>query len=137
MLFHTWPFALFFIIFYPTYLALKNTRLRFPWLLASSYFFYACFNPLYLILISYSTLLDYIIVMRMEKSSRRKMWLSISVINNLGLLGFFKYGLFITDNINLLLSSLKIPFVLASPGILLPVGISFYIFQSMSYTIDF
>ena len=45
MLFHTWPFALFFIIVYPAYLVLKNTRLRFPWLLASSYFFYACFNP--------------------------------------------------------------------------------------------
>jgi len=137
MLFHTWPFALFFIIVYPAYLALKNTRLRFPWLLASSYFFYACFNPLYLIIISYSTLLDYIVVMRMEKSTRRKMWLSISVVNNLALLGFFKYGGFITDNINLLLSSLKIPYALASPGILLPVGISFYIFQSMSYTIDY
>ncbi|MBC8468753.1 MAG: MBOAT family protein [Planctomycetes bacterium] len=137
MLFHTWPFALFFIIVYPAYLALKNTRLRFPWLLASSYFFYACFNPLYLIIISYSTLIDFFVVMKMEKSPRRKMWLSISVINNLGLLGFFKYGGFITDNLNLLLSSLKIPYALASPGILLPVGISFYIFQSMSYTIDY
>jgi D-alanyl-lipoteichoic acid acyltransferase DltB (MBOAT superfamily) len=137
MLFHTWPFALFFIIFYLAYLALKNTKLRFPWLLAASYFFYACFNPLYLILISYSTLLDYLVVMRMEKSTRKKFWLSISIINNLGLLGFFKYGAFVTDNINLLLSSLKIPFAIASPGILLPVGISFYIFQSMSYTIDF
>jgi len=137
MLFHTWPFALFFIIVYPAYLALKNTKLRFPWLLASSYFFYACFNPLYLIIISYSTLVDYLVVMKMEKSSRRKMWLSFSVINNLLLLGFFKYGGFVTDNINLLLTSFKIPYVLASPGILLPVGISFYIFQSMSYTIDF
>jgi len=73
----------------------------------------------------------------MEKSTRRKMWLSISIINNLALLGFFKYGGFVTDNLNLLLSSLKIPYALASPGILLPVGISFYIFQSMSYTIDY
>ncbi len=137
MLFHTWPFALFFIIVYPAYLALRNTRLRFPWLLAASYFFYACFNPLYLIIISYSTLVDFFVVMKMEKSPRRKMWLSISVINNLGLLGFFKYGGFVTDNINLLLSSLKMPYEIASPGILLPVGISFYIFQSMSYTIDF
>jgi alginate O-acetyltransferase complex protein AlgI len=137
MLFHTWPFALFFIIVYPTYLALKNTKLRFPWLLASSYFFYACFNHLYLLIISYSTLIDYFVVMRMEKSQRRKMWLSISVINNLALLGFFKYGGFVTNNINFLLSSLKIPYELAAPGILLPIGISFYIFQSMSYTIDF
>ncbi len=137
MLFHTWPFALFFIIVYPTYLALKNTRLRVPWLLAVSYFFYACFNPLYLILISYSTLLDYIVVMKMSKSTRRKMWLSISIVNNLGLLSFFKYGGFVTDNLNLLLSSLGIPYALPAPGILLPVGISFYIFQSMSYTIDY
>jgi alginate O-acetyltransferase complex protein AlgI len=137
MLFHTWPFALFFIIVYPAYLALKNTRLRVPWLLAASYFFYACFNPLYLILISYSTLLDYIVVMKMAKSTRRKMWLSISIVNNLGLLSFFKYGGFVTDNLNLLLSSLGIPYVLPAPGIILPVGISFYIFQSMSYTIDY
>jgi len=137
MLFHTWPFALFFIIVYPAYLALKDTRLRLPWLLAASYFFYACFNPLYLILISYSTLLDYIVVMKMAKSARRKMWLSISIVNNLGLLSFFKYGGFVTDNLNLLLSSLGIPYALPAPGIILPVGISFYIFQSMSYTIDY
>ncbi len=137
MLFHTWPFALFFIIVYPAYLALKNTRLRVPWLLAVSYFFYACFNPLYLILISYSTLLDYTVVMKMSKSTRRKMWLSISIVNNLGLLSFFKYGGFVTDNLNLLLSSLGIPYALPAPGILLPIGISFYIFQSMSYTIDY
>jgi alginate O-acetyltransferase complex protein AlgI len=137
MLFHTWPFALFFIIVYPAYLVLKDTRLRLPWLLAASYFFYACFNPLYLILISYSTLLDYIVVMKMSKSARRKMWLSISIVNNLGLLSFFKYGGFVTDNLNLLLSSLGIPYALPAPGILLPVGISFYIFQSMSYTIDY
>jgi alginate O-acetyltransferase complex protein AlgI len=137
MLFHTWPFALFFIIIYPAYLALKNTRLRVPWLLAASYFFYACFNPLYLILISYSTLLDYTVVMKMDKSARRKMWLFISIVNNLGLLGFFKYGGFVTDNLNYLLSSLGIPYVLPAPGIILPVGISFYVFQSMSYTIDY
>ncbi|MBA7484038.1 hypothetical protein ES707_19558 [subsurface metagenome] len=137
MLFHTWPFALFFIIVYPAYLALKNTRLRVPWLLAVSYFFYACFNPLYLILIAYSTLLDYTVVMKMAKSTRPKMWLSISIVNNLGLLSFFKYGGFVTDNLNLLLSSLGIPYGLPAPGILLPIGISFYIFQSMSYTIDY
>jgi len=137
MLFHTWPFALFFIIVYPAYLALKNTKLRVPWLLAISYFFYACFNPLYLILIAYSTLLDYAVVMKMAKSTRRKMWLSISIVNNLGLLSFFKYGGFVTDNLNLLLSSLGIPYGLPAPGILLPIGISFYIFQSMSYTIDY
>ncbi len=137
MLFHTWPFVLFFLIVYPTYLAVKGTRLRLPWLLAASYFFYACFNPLYLILIAYSTLLDYTVVAIMEKGRRRKMWLSISIVNNLALLSFFKYGGFVTENLNVLLSSLGIPYAIPAPGIFLPVGLSFYIFQSMSYTIDY
>ena len=137
MLFHTWPFVLFFLIVYPTYLAVKGTRFRLPWLLAASYFFYACFNPLYLVLIAYSTTLDYTVVAIMEKGRRRKMWLSISIVNNLALLSFFKYGGFVTENLNALLSSLGIPYAIPAPGIFLPVGLSFYIFQSMSYTIDY
>jgi D-alanyl-lipoteichoic acid acyltransferase DltB (MBOAT superfamily) len=125
------------MVVYPVYLILKGTRFRLPWLLAASYFFYACINPLYLILISYSTLLDFTVVTRMAKSPRRKMWLSISIINNVGLLGFFKYAGFVTENLNTLLSSLNISYTIAEPGFLLPVGISFYIFQSMSYTIDY
>jgi alginate O-acetyltransferase complex protein AlgI len=137
MLFHTWAFALFFLVFYPVYLLVKYTRLKLPWLLAASYFFYACFNPLYLFLIGYSTLVDYTVVQRMAKSPHRKMWLSVSIINNIILLGFFKYGAFVTDNLNALLSSLNISYALPEPGFLLPVGISFYVFQSMSYTIDY
>ncbi|MFH1719564.1 MAG: MBOAT family O-acyltransferase [Planctomycetota bacterium] len=137
MYFHTWPFALFFLIVYPAYLALKGTRLRVPFLLVASYFFYGWLNPLYLVLITYSTALDYIVVARMAKSRRRKSWLAVSIVNNLGLLGFFKYGTFVTDNLNILLSSLGIPYVLPAPGMLLPVGLSFYTFQSMSYTIDY
>ena len=137
MLFHTLPFVLFFLVVYPIYLVLKGTRFRLGWLLAASYFFYAWLNPLYLVLILYSTLVDYTVVTRMARSSRRKMWLSISIANNVVLLGFFKYGGFVTDNLNVLLSSLKIPYAIPTPGILLPVGISFYVFQSMSYTIDY
>jgi len=137
MLFHTWPFALFFLVVYPVYIVLKDTRFRLPWLLAASYFFYACFNPLYLILIAYATLLDYTVVTRMAKSPRRKMWLSVSIINNIGLLGFFKYAGFVTENLNVLLSSLNISYAIPEPGFLLPIGISFYVFQSMSYTIDY
>ena len=73
----------------------------------------------------------------MEKSERRKAWLSVSIVNNIALLSFFKYGGFVTDNINSLLSILHIPYAIPAPGMLLPVGISFYVFQSMSYTIDF
>ena len=137
MLFHTWPFALFFIVLYPTYLIIKNTRLRLPLLLAASYFFYACFNPLYPILILYSSLVDYAVVTAMEKWGRSRIWLLMSIVNNLGLLSFFKYGAFITDNINALLSWLGIPYIVPQPGILLPVGLSFYTFQSMTYTIEY
>lgn len=136
MYFHTWSFALFFLVVYPTYLALKNTKFRLPFLLAASYFFYGWLNPLYVVLIAYSTILDYIVVARMAKSRRKKPWLAVSIANNLGLLGFFKYGAFVTDNLNLLLSSLHVPYAVPAPGILLPAGLSFYIFQSLSYTID-
>lgn len=137
MLFHTWPFALFFIVLYPTYLIIKNTRLRLPLLLAASYFFYACFNPLYPILILYSSLVDYAVVTAMEKWGRSRIWLLMSIVNNLGLVSFFKYGAFITDNINALLSWLGISYIVPQPGILLPVGLSFYTFQSMTYTIEY
>ena len=137
MLFHTWPFVLFFAIVYPVYLFLKKTRFGLLWLLLASYFFYAWINPLYVILILYATVVDYTVAARMEKSSRRKTWLAVSVVNNIVLLGFFKYADFIIGNLNILLSSLNFPYEIVSPGLLLPVGISFYVFQSMSYTIDF
>jgi D-alanyl-lipoteichoic acid acyltransferase DltB (MBOAT superfamily) len=137
MLFHTWTFALFFVILYPIYLTLRNTRLRLPLLLAASYFFYGCFNPLYPILILYSSLVDYAVVRAIQRWGRSRIWLAISIVNNLGLLSFFKYGAFITDNANALLSWLGIPYVVPAPGILLPVGLSFYTFQSLTYTIEY
>lgn len=137
MLFHTWPFLLFFLIVYAGYLALKRTPYWIHWLLVASYFFYGWWNPLYLLLIVYSTVLDYVVVIVMERSQRKKFWLLVSIVNNLLLLGFFKYAKFATENINSLLSQTGVAFHLSAPDILLPVGISFYTFQSMSYTIDF
>jgi len=149
MLFHTWTFILFFLIFYPVYLVVKGTRLRVPWLLAASYVFYGWWNPLYLVLILWSTSVDYLAVVAMARSRRAptdqpsvgarwsRPWLAVSAVNNLGLLGFFKYGGFVTDNVNGLLAGLNVPYELPAPGFLLPVGISFYVFQSMSYTIDY
>jgi len=90
MLFHTWPFLVFFIAVYTIYLALKKTRYWLHWLLVASYFFYGWWNPLYLLLIVYSTLLDYVAVARMDGSRHRKLWLLVSIVNNLFLLGFFR-----------------------------------------------
>lgn len=137
MLFHTWPFALFFIVVYAVYLGLRRTRFWLHWLLIASYVFYGWWNPLYLLLIVYSTLLDYAVVVAMDRSVRKKLWLAISLVNNLLLLGFFKYAGFVTENINWLLVQAGSTYEVPAPDILLPVGISFYTFQSMSYTIDF
>jgi len=137
MLFHSWVFVFFFGVFYPVFLLAKNTRFKDPWLLFCSYLFYGWWNPLYLILIAWSTSVDYSVVGLMARSRRRGLWLSVSVVNNLALLGFFKYGAFVTENLNSLLSSVGMAYSLPQPDVLLPVGISFYVFQSLSYTIDF
>jgi len=137
MLFHSWVFVLFFGVFYPVFLLAKNTRFKDPWLLFCSYLFYGWWNPLYLILIAWSTSVDYSMVGLMARSRRRGIWLSLSVFNNLALLGFFKYGAFVTDNLNSILSSMGMAYSLPQPDVLLPVGISFYVFQSLSYTIDY
>ncbi|MDP7017340.1 MAG: MBOAT family protein, partial [Pirellulaceae bacterium] len=137
MLFHTWPFLLFFLIVYAVYLPLRRTSLWLHWLLAASYFFYGWWNPLYLLLVVYSTALDFFVVIAMERTRWKGPWLWVSLLNNLLLLGFFKYGAFVTENINSGLTAVGVDYALPSPGVLLPVGISFYTFQSMSYTIDF
>ena len=136
MLFHTWTFVLFFLVFYPVYLLVKGTRLKLPWLLAASYVFYGWWNPLYLLLILWATAVDYLAVVGMARGRSKTPWLWLSIVNNLGLLGFFKYGGFVTDNLNALLAWIEVPYEIPAPGFLLPVGISFYVFQSMSYTID-
>jgi alginate O-acetyltransferase complex protein AlgI len=137
MLFHTWIFFLFFLVVYPVYLLIRKTRFKDIWLLIASYVFYGWWNPLYLLLIVYSTAIDYVAVIRMDRSRRKKLWLCGSIVNNLSLLGLFKYAGFITDNLNYLLAQMGLHYAIPAPGVLLPVGISFYTFQSMSYTIDF
>ena len=212
MLFHTWPFLVFMLVVLPVFFALRKTRLWIPWLLAASYFFYGWWNPWYLILVAYSTALDYLLVTLMDHcppggrergpSARwwhlpddpvlvsafvvssllaagavavavlgpatlrpamialgllvslmavgallgsRRIWLLISVFNNLALLLFFKYARFVAENLNDVLGWLGSSLRLTDPSALmpygfqyvLPVGISFFTFQSMSYTIDF
>lgn len=137
MQFHDWPFLLFFPIVYLIYLLLRPTRLWVPWLLVTSYFFYGWWNPWYLLLIAYSTAIDYVCVAQMARGGGRKFWLAVGLINNLGLLGFYKYTGFLTQNINVLLAHFELGYTLRAPDLILPAGISFFTFQSMSYTIDY
>lgn len=108
------------------------------WLLLASYVFYAGWQPLYLGLIVYSTLVDYVAVEGMARTGRKKMWLAVSLVNNLGMLAFFKYAHFALDNLDMMLSQFSFQTPLPRPGFdTMVVGISFYTFQSLSYTIDF
>src|SRR5436190_11777456 len=167
MLFHTWPFLLFLLLVLPVFFALRRTRLWLPWLTVASYFFYGWWNPYYLLLVAYSTVLDFCLVALMDHCPRaalkvdvlgrltrfrfddralkvaflvsavatlgslamacagpqtlrptmlalslvvvlialgalyssRRIWLLISVVNNLALLLFFKYGRFVVENL--------------------------------------
>ena len=136
MLFSSWIFVIFFVVTFAVFLALRPTRLWVLWLLVASYFFYGWMNPLYLVLIGYSTLLNYGISRVMPQSPRKKWWLALSVLNGIFLLGFFKYGAFIVDNLNYLFDSFNILVTLHKPGKLFPVGISFYTFIILGYMID-
>jgi D-alanyl-lipoteichoic acid acyltransferase DltB (MBOAT superfamily) len=213
MLFHTWPFLIFCLVVFPVFFALRKTRLWLPWLMVSSYFFYGWWNPYYLLLVAYSTALDYFLVALMDHCPRsgakvdvlgrltrlrfddrvlriayvssvglalgvlltallgpatlrpalaglgvilllmalgallssRPIWLVISLFNNLALLLFFKYARFAAENLNAILGWVHVSARLPDPSTLmpfafpyvLPVGISFFTFQSLSYTIDF
>src|SRR6185436_13097554 len=70
MLFHTWPFLLFLLIVLPVFFALRRTRLWLPWLTVASYFFYGWWNPYYLLLVIYSTILDFCLVALMDPCPR-------------------------------------------------------------------
>src|ERR1051326_2187900 len=70
MLFHTWPFLLFMLVVLPVFFALRGTQLWIPWLMVASYFFYGWWNPYYLLLVIYSTFLDYFVVALMDHCPR-------------------------------------------------------------------
>jgi D-alanyl-lipoteichoic acid acyltransferase DltB (MBOAT superfamily) len=136
MLFQTLPFLVFFAVVYSGYLLIKGTRLRLPWLLVSSYVFYAWLDWRYLIPLAYATVVDYFVAGRIEKSPRKRAWLALSIANNLLVLGFFKYAGFVAENVNALLSAVKTPYEISAPSLLLPAGLSFFLLQSIGYTID-
>ncbi len=139
MLFQTIDFLIFFAVAWPLCLLSRGTPARKFVLLTTSYVFYAWWNPLYLSLIAFSTLVDYLAARRLEAATvpaQRKLALTISILCNLGLLGTFKYGNFLAENLEALLQSFLPNVVVPRGDWLLPVGISFYTFQSMAYTID-
>jgi len=139
LLFNTLTFVAFFISLLALYYAIKSWRWQKVLLLVASYAFYAAWNPPFVILLWISTGVDWFAARRMadeEIHGRRVALLCVSLAANLGLLGYFKYGGFILENFQLLVGSMGLSFEAAAPSIILPVGISFYTFQTMSYTLD-
>jgi len=138
MVFNSLPFLVFIGLFFPLYFAVRG-RTRLFLCLVASYVFYAWWDWRFLGLILTSTLIDYLIGLRLKTesdSSKRKWLLRLSVIMNLGFLGFFKYFNFFVESFQAMLLSLGLEPDIHTLHIILPVGISFYTFQSMSYTID-
>jgi alginate O-acetyltransferase complex protein AlgI len=139
MIFTELSFLAFFALVFGVHWWLTSHRARKLWLLAASYFFYGAWDWRFLSLIVGSTALDYVVGLRLEGNDderSRKRWIALSVVANLGLLGVFKYANFFLDSAIRLASALGFE---ASPhvlGIVLPVGISFYTFQTMSYSLD-
>ena len=139
MLFNSIEFIIFFIVVLTTVSAVKNRKFQHVFLLIASYFFFYYTSNYLVTLLIISTLLDYYLgnkIWNENNITKKKILLSLSLAGNLGLLGFFKYADFAIAQFNIMgnyfdLGS-EIPFL----NLLLPIGISFYTFQTISYTVD-
>ena len=144
MAFNTIPFFIFFLVFYSLYaLTLRRVRVQNVLLLVSSYVFYGWWDWRFLGLIMISTLVDYACGLALDRvddgrrQTRARKWiLTGSIITNLGILGFFKYYNFFLGSAAELLTAIGLPVHTPALQIVLPIGISFYTFQTLSYTID-
>ena len=136
MLFNSIAFILFFLIVTTLFFLLQH-KYRWFLLLAASCYFYMAFIPVYILILGFTIVVDYFAGIYLEKAkSKRKLFLIMSLVANIGVLAFFKYFNFINENITALLKgagmSNPVPFL----KIILPIGLSFHTFQAMSYTIE-
>ena len=141
MLFNSIDFAIFLPIVFILYwfVANKNLKLQNILIVAASYLFYGWWDYRFLSLILFSTIVDYSVgigLLKQENITKRKILLWTSILVNLGFLGFFKYYNFFLDNFITAFSFFGTEIKANSLNIILPVGISFYTFQTLSYSID-
>lgn len=138
MVFNSLEFAFFFIIVVAAYFALPH-RFRWALLLIASYYFYMSWKVEYGFLLLATTFVDYATALGIEKAKKKRLkaWLlSVSLLSNLGMLFAFKYFTFAFESLQAVFRFVDIPFESPAFKLLLPVGISFYVFQSLSYTIE-
>jgi alginate O-acetyltransferase complex protein AlgI len=139
MLFTELRFLVFFAVVFTVYWSIRSLGMRKAWLLSTSYFFYAAWDWRFLSLILLSTGIDYAVGRALERphpQPSRRFWLVLSLVGNLSILGVFKYLNFFIASAESLLSVFGLEPGNRTLSIVLPIGISFYTFQSMSYTID-
>lgn len=145
MLFNSLNFLIFFPIVTLIYFVIPH-KIRYIWLLVCSYYFYMCWNAAYALLLFVSTFITWLSglaignIVKNEKDDANRQQskgiVAISFILNLTILAFFKYAGFAVNSVNQLFQAVGIQFVVPKVDVLLPVGISFYIFQALSYTVD-
>jgi len=135
--------SLTFIVFFACVLVMH--RLPLGWttkkvnLLLASYLFYAAWNPPFIVLLWISTVVDWYAAQKLvhaERPNARRAWMLLSVVANLGMLGYFKYGDFLLENFQAAMAAIGVAYQPPGFDIVLPVGISFYTFATLSYTLD-
>jgi D-alanyl-lipoteichoic acid acyltransferase DltB (MBOAT superfamily) len=136
MLFNSIAFIIFFLTVTTLFFLLPHKYRWFLLLVASSYF-YMAFIPVYILILGFTIVVDYFAGIYLERAkSKKKLFLIMSLVANIGVLAFFKYFNFINENITVLLEGIgfsnPVPFL----KIILPIGLSFHTFQAMSYTIE-
>ncbi|WP_422930421.1 MBOAT family O-acyltransferase [Singulisphaera sp. PoT] len=139
MLFCSQAFLIFFAVVFAAYWASPSNRLRSGILLCASFTFYASWNKWLALVVGVSTALDYALALGMERSPsdrRRIAFLAVSLSANLGLLTYFKYANFFLDSLEGLLHSMGVHAGMPTLKVIIPIGISFYTFEAISYTID-
>jgi alginate O-acetyltransferase complex protein AlgI len=139
VLFNSLTFIAFFVIVLALHHAPLSWRVKKGNLLVASYLFYAAWNPPFVVLLWLSTVVDWWVAKRLYRTAaphQRRLLLLASVVLNLGLLGYFKYGGFVLENFTQALAALGVAYRPAPTSIVLPVGISFYTFQTMAYSLD-
>jgi alginate O-acetyltransferase complex protein AlgI len=138
MLFNSFEFLVFFLVIIVTYFSVPH-RFRCFLLLVSSYFFYGYWEPKYLIIILGSTVIDFTLgklIFRSETKKKKRLYLYLSLFSNLSVLFFFKYFNFFLENVSPVVQLVNEGYTFSALDIILPVGISFYTFQTLSYSID-
>src|SRR5436190_16286613 len=139
MLFCSLPFLTFFAVIFASYWALPWRSARTWLLLGASFYFYASWNQWLACLVSASAALDFVLARAIEvtgSSKRRRVLVTISIISNLGLLTYFKYANFFLESLAQALYRMGCHVSMPALQVIVPIGISFYTFEAINYTVD-